>query len=165
MCELEKSSDNLPTDFSDNLENRNQFLKHYNQLKNLSLVQSVRQTDMSNTEIKLENGYFTHLHQQQQKFFEHVTAAKHMSAGIKNIFSINNNNVILTGSEKDVARPDSTAQGEKGYWLQEGEQRRRERNFQVRIDYCDHFITQTIKTQKLWNYLPNLLESGITNQS
>lgn len=130
MCELEKSSDNLPSDFSDNLENRNQFLKHYNQLKNLSLLQqSARQND------NLENGYFTQLQQQQQKFFEHVTAAKQVNAGMKNIFSVNNNNVILMGSDKDVARPDSTAHGDKSFRLQDGEQRRRERNFQVR-DIC-----------------------------
>lgn len=129
MCELEKSSDNLPNDFSDNLENRNQFLKHYNQLKSLSLLQSARQNEMPNF------GSFTQLQQQQQKFFEHVTAGKQVnSGGLKNIFAVNNNNVIF--SDKDVvARPDSTAHGggEKGgYRLQEGgEQRRRERNFQV----------------------------------
>lgn len=129
MCELEKSSDNFSNDLSESMENRTQFLKHYNQLKGLSLLQN--RGDMVN---------LSNLQKQSQKFLEHMSASKQSNIELKNLFhSVNNNNVILMNTDKDITRPDSTATNDNlpiiGYHRLSNEggelHRRRERNFQV----------------------------------
>lgn len=160
MCEQEKSIDTgMHTDLQqsiENLENRNNFIKHYNNLKNLTLLQQSARNEFNYG--KIDKGYFTHL---QQKVKEQIISESNnnrSSSGIngkrgenranndninnnrnmnnKNtMFMLNNNNVIMVGNngnniDKELARPDSTAHNIKHH-SEETTGRRKERNFQV----------------------------------
>uniref|UniRef100_A0A336K845 CSON001181 protein n=1 Tax=Culicoides sonorensis TaxID=179676 RepID=A0A336K845_CULSO len=152
MCEQEKSLDNIPTELQqsiENLENRNSFIKHYNNLKNLTLLQQSARNNEFNYG-KIDKGYFTHL---QQKVKEQIISESNNNNNNNNckrgenranndnninnnrnmnnknaLFMLNNNNVIMVGgNDKEITRPDSTAHkhsDEPG--------RRKERNFQCK---------------------------------
>ncbi|XP_063696302.1 zinc finger protein sens [Culicoides brevitarsis] len=155
MCEQEKSIVEH-TDLQqsiENLENRTNFLKHYNNLKNLTLLQHSARTNEFNYG-KIDKGYFTHL---QQKVKEQIISESNKNSAhgkrgenranndnINNnrnmnnkntMFMLNNNNVIMHGNngnnniDKELTRPDSTAQN-KLHSEETG--RRRERNFQCK---------------------------------
>lgn len=153
MCEQEKSLDNIPTDLQqsiENLENRNNFLKHYNNLKNLTLLQQQSARNEFNYG-KIDKGYFTHLQQKvkEQIISESNSCNKSGKRGenranndnINNnrnmnnkntMFMLNNNNVIMVGNngnsiDKEMTRPDSTAHNKHS----DETGRRKERNFQV----------------------------------
>lgn len=136
MCEQEKSSDAMSAE-SENVENKHSFMKHLNNLKNLSLLQSAR-NDISFG--KLDKGYFTHLQQQHKKLVEHNNANAKTSMTNNNssfngnrslfcaVLNNNNNNMILMNDKE--TRPDSTAHSDTQLRA-EGDFRRRERIFQV----------------------------------
>lgn len=161
MCEQEKSLDNIPTDLQqsiENLENRNNFIKHYNNLKNLTLLQQSARNEFNYG--KIDKGYFTHL---QQKVKEQIISESssnksnnisgkrgenranndniNNNRNINNkntMFMLNNNNVIMVGSngsgDKEMTRPDSTAHNKHS----DETGRRKERNFQVSVSYLPY---------------------------
>lgn len=133
MCEQEKSSDAMSSveSLSENVENRNNFMKHYNNLKNLSLLQNARSDNFG----KIEKGYFTHLQQQHKKLLDQnnsvqATNGGNNFSGNRNLFILNNNNMLVVNDKE--TRPDSTAHSDTTIRV-EGELRRRERNFQVSL--------------------------------
>lgn len=161
MCEQEKTLDNIPTDLQqsiENLENRNNFIKHYNNFKSLALLQQSARNEFNYG--KIDKGYFTHL---QQKVKEQIISENNNNNNKYNnkrgenranndnnilnnnnnsrnnnkMFMLNNNNVIMVATaDKEMTRPDSTAQHNK---LSDETGRRKERNFQV-SDTCIVFL-------------------------
>lgn len=171
MCEQEKSLDNIPTELQqsiENLENRNNFIKHYNNLKNLTLLQQSAARNEFNYG-KIDKGYFTHL---QQKVKEQIISESNNNNKSNNIskrgenranndninnnnrnsmnnknttamFMLNNNNVIMgSGNDKEMmTRPDSTAHNHKH--SEDGTGRRKERNFQVSPLFYTHITNRS----------------------